>query len=405
MKNVSILFSIFLFVACSVDAGRDNKKTQSESEIAKPIDIDDKNIPEETKEDLSLSDTDLRASKFCVKQKPSDDLPKMKEYFSSEFISEKLQFDGLTGWIHGAAPRFGYYVFTYRSEDESDPMSFFKAEEFSLITKDPTVRNSLLSLRRHDKIRIFGKIKKTRSPLRHLEIESVEVLEDYEKSSEYNHKASLDLKNGDTALLFGKIHTVIADGKALVFEYKDIILPVFLTPDQYGLTRNTFRNDKVLLSVKAVSFGNRPAHLYLNGVTDNPLKVVNRMQDCHGSSTKLTGLLTRFEKSPQINRNIYAIKIVDKNGVERNFTLFPNVDFNDPTTNPNDRFRKLFMEISSKVEKAWNSEIDSISPSRNHSFNAKITIRAKGIMNIVSKTQANPQIYISDADDIEVEIK
>ncbi len=129
------------------------------------------------------------------------------------------------------------------------------------------------------------------------------------------------------------------------------------------------------------------------------------MQDCHGSSTELTGLLTRFEKSPQINRNIYAIKIVDENGVERNFTLFPNIDFNDPTTNPNDRFRKLFMEISSKVEKAWNSKIDSISQSRNHSFNANIIIRAKGIMNVVSKTQANPQIYISDADDIEIEIK
>lgn len=402
MRVLSLLTSVILCIACSTETTRNLEPKPSNPDES--IDLETKQ-EEKPNQDLSLGLPGWDDSKFCSPGNANTELPKMKQYFTKDLINSKLEGEGLVGWIHGAAPRFGYYVFTYRSEDENDPMAFFKAEEFSLITKDSEIINSLLSLSRHDKVRLFGKIKEIRSPIRHIEIDQIDVIERFKKSVSYNHKSSLNLRNGETKVLLGKIHTVVADGKALVFEYGDLVLPVFLRPNQYKLTENIYRNDKVLLSVKAVSFPNRPVHLYLDDKISNPIQVIDKIQDCHQKSITLTGVLTRFEKSPQINRNIYALKIVDPNGIERNFTLFPNVDFSDTTTDPNERFIELFNKISDKVDSAWTKELATITHSRNHSYNNKIVLRVKGIMNIISKNQANPQIYIKDAEDIQVSFK
>ena len=132
MRILSFLTSVLLCIACSTDTTRNLEPKPSNPDDS--IDLEAKQ-KEKPSRDLSLGVPGIDASKFCTSNGSDTKLPKMKQYFSTDFINSKLEDEGLVGWIHGAAPRFGYYVFTYRSEDDNDPMAFFKAEEFSLITK------------------------------------------------------------------------------------------------------------------------------------------------------------------------------------------------------------------------------------------------------------------------------
>ena len=76
-----------------------------------------------------------------------------------------------------------------------------------------------------------------------------------------------------------------------------------------------------------------------------------------------------------------------------------------PRTDPNERFAELFKRISDKVDSAWKKQLETVTQSRNHSYNNQIVVKVTGIMNIVSKTQANPQIYIRTLGDIQIFFK
>ena len=390
MQLTTIIFSVLLVFSCT-----------RQPRVETFVDDNSKS------DNLSLANENWENSKFCPEDPLMSDVEDMISGFPRDFIDKKLSSeDGLTGWVHGSASQMGYYVFTYRSEDKEDPMAFFKAEEFSLVSRDPEIQQLLSTLKRHDKISLKGQIIPSRSPLRHISVSSLKIIEPYKKRPfDYEYKTKLETQNGEILELFGKIHTVIADGKALVFEYGDLVVPVFVDPSLHGLTSDFYRNDKVALSVRAVKGPRRPLHFYLNKNAETPFKVIDRIKNCHGVTTELKGQLVKFDKSPQINRDIYAVKITDRNNVERNFTFFPDVSFsNPPTKEESEKFMSIFSKISAKVTKAWEENKDSAELARNHSVNPLIRISVSGRMNIVSKTQANPQIYITHPDDLIIEV-
>ena len=351
---------------------------------------------------LSAEKKRIIDSKFCPEDKNPKSPEPMPVFFSEKLLMDKLQGEGLVGWVHGSSKRMEYYVFTYRSEDPQDPMAFFKAEEFSLVAYDPKVRDVLTKLRRHDKIRLKGSLIQNRSPLRHIYVDKMAVIEPAKPAEPYIPKTTLNLQNGQVEYLFVKVHTTILDGKALVVEYGDLVLPVFVPEALNHLTADLFRNDKIMVSVRAVKSHRRPLHLYLNGRSASPLVKVDSMRSCHNFSTQLRGSLARFEKSPQINRIVYAVKVRDPNGIVRNFTLFPDVDNRLP--NADKRFRELFQAISNKVHAFWGKHKDSSVQDRNHKFNPRLQLAVSGRLVVISKTQANPQIYIKSPDDIRISI-
>src|SRR4051812_18307579 len=74
-------------------------------------------------------------------------------------IEKALATTGVEGWIHGASPEQGLYVFTYRN-----PKDFFDSLQMSLVSFNPEMLKKFATFSRHDKVRILGKFLKNPSP-------------------------------------------------------------------------------------------------------------------------------------------------------------------------------------------------------------------------------------------------
>ena len=72
-------------------------------------------------------------------------------------------------------------------------------------------------------------------------------------------------------------------------------------------------------------------------------------EECMRKRT-LEGYLVKFDRSPSIpNSDVYAVRIVDSNGIARNYTFFPGVS---PEKEPN-RFGEIFMNVTAKAQEIW----------------------------------------------------
>jgi hypothetical protein len=314
-------------------------------------------------------------------------------------IDDTLNKSGLTGWIHASNPGLGQFVFTYRSEDRSDPMAFFKAVEISLIPSSKVIRDELTKLNRHDKIRVHGILLDVPSVQRHILLQKINVLEVYSTTpdiSGYAHatKIPADLK-GKTEII-AKVHTSIVstDPKRegiLVIEYGDAVLPVRVKNS--SLVAGLYRNDKIKISFKLAGTPHSPTHLILDEKAAKPLSVLESIVDKHETKTPAKGLvgsLIMYPKSPQVRFDIYALNVVDSDGVARDFTL---LNF-DPV---------IFEAIRKSLDKIWTDNSKNIVKARNKWHQPKTILRIHGEFNIVSPNQANPQILLDSEKMIEIE--
>src|SRR5256885_2034905 len=92
-------------------------------------------------------------------------------------IEAKLTTTGVDGWIHGASPTQGLYVFTYRN-----PKDFFDFVEMSLVAPKPEILKQLETLNRHDKVRVKGEFMENPSPQKHIQIASIEMIKKFESA-------------------------------------------------------------------------------------------------------------------------------------------------------------------------------------------------------------------------------
>lgn len=344
----------------------------------------------------------LESSKFCsqdpnLKAPPKPYDPTPQHHFSTELIEEKLSGTGLTGWVHGAASYYSTYSITYRSEDKSDKMAFFKSEQYSLVPGSKEIRDLFKGLRRHDKITIYGKILKNSSSLTHIIVDRLEVIEKYPNPVENSYSFDdSQFKNLESFTLLGQVHAnsqVESRGRALIVDWKDILIPIAVPKALENRSAELIRGDIIQVTVKAVSTPHSTRHYVLDESSPAPLTVIDSIRLCHGQKRLVTGFLVKFEMSPAISTDVYAIRVMDSNGIARNFTLFPAVK--DP-----DQFVEIFKAVSEKAKKAWESSTDPGLPIRNFYGKQSVQIEAEGTLNIVSSEQANAQIYLESADQV-----
>ena len=350
----------------------------------------------DTRQDDSAPGFSLTASKFCgdeVPEIPKDPTPEY--HFDQKFINGKLAGKGLNGWIHGAVPTYQQYVFTYRKEDPSDFMAFFTAEQFSLVPSTPELAKTLATLKRHDKVRLYGSIFANGSPMIHIMLTGIDLVKPYDKPTDNTYNFDLSTLQGKkTFEAFGQVHATVASktlGQAVVLEYKDLIMPIAINPKHNDVAAKLYRGDIVNMAVKLVEHPHGPPHFETDDASPTGIQIIDPMLNCHNQPRTVTGYLAKFEKSPAISTDVYAVRVVDANGIGRNFTLFPSSQ--DP-----EQFGAVFMAVSAKAKAAWDADPSAPEVVRNFHKKESIRVTVTGKLNVVSTEQANAQVYIDSAD-------
>lgn len=291
----------------------------------------------------------------------------------------------LSGWVHGAVHDRGLYVFTWR-----DPNDFFTFVDFPIVPLTVDVATRLEKLKRHDAIVMKGTFIRNKAPLTHLRLEDFTVTKTYVSDEPLPGRKAVTNIPADVvgrSDLIAKVHAVAEDGRLLVMEYGDAVVPLFV-PDP-TLTAGLYRNDKIKVKFTIATFPPRPTHLWLDVAQPRPLEVMERLVDRHGKPFEADGVLVRFAKSPQITVDVYALEVTDADNVTREYTLL----------NQNDA---IFTTIREKLAAAWKSRPGEGLDGRNKLVNPHIWLHAKGTFNLIAPNQANAQILLDSADDITI---
>jgi hypothetical protein len=311
-------------------------------------------------------------------------------------VEKLLTTTGLKGEIHGASVHSKLFVLTYRSPD-----NFFENIQLPLTSVDSAIIATLTNLKRHQSFLVKGNFVENKAPIKHINVTSLELIKDYTSEVD-NHRHEYKGDLGDLVNLkefTGRVHATGAEGKMLVMEYKDRIVPVFVTePASQALVKDLYRGDLVKIRFYVRRSPESPTHISLEtqanlGPNEKALEVKDSLISHHGESVTKTGYLIKFPKSPLIKFNIYALLVEDADGSSIQFTV----------TNLEDM--DLFKKAREKMEKIWDENAASVENDRNKLVNRKVLITAKGTYNMIDRGQANPQIIIHDVNDIKFEIK
>jgi hypothetical protein len=299
-------------------------------------------------------------------------------------VEADLTGPGLQGWIHGAAADLNQFVFTYR-----DPADFFNHAEFSLIPADAAVLNALKTMKRHDEVLVFGKFNPGSSSQIHILVSKVQVVDAYDPGMPFpahTREAQLPQDLEKATSLLATVHAIGAGGEILVVEYKDAVVPIFVSDK--SLTKDLFRGDKIRVHYTIQKSPKHPAHLRLDPKATPAVELLDRIEAQHEQALTLEGSLVFFPKSPQLRFGIFALQVVDADGLKRNYTL---VNFEDP---------QIFSDIRTKLTQLWDGSTEQAINGRNCLIKQGLRIRAEGIGNVVSPNQANPQILLEGPNSI-----
>lgn len=299
-------------------------------------------------------------------------------------FEKDLNGNGVIGEVHGATSSLSLYVFSFR-----DPENFFDHVEFPLTTENETIRAELKKLGRHDSIKIRGKFLVNKAPIKHIDLSDLTVVKKFEGGLNvpaYKYQAKLPEDLVGKSELVGKVHAIAQEGKILVIEYKDAVIPVYVSDAKW--TKDLYRNDKIKMQYKIRSHPEQPTHVSLDVSKPNALTVTDSAVQMHGKPGAIEGYLILFPKSPQVLFNVFAVQHVDANGVKREFTL---VNFEDP---------KVFEKIRLQLQEWWDKNPGKIENARNKYINYNVKLRATGTFNVVDAGQANPQILLNGPEDL-----
>jgi len=307
-------------------------------------------------------------------------------------IGEQLRGEGLGGRIHSSVEDQGLFVFTWRH-----PNNFFINVQLPMTTESEGVAKTLATLKRHDFVVLKGDFVDNKSPIKHLRIDDIVRIEKWtglgsDRDYKYLEGIPEEIFSQDESVF--KVHAVANGGAVLVVEYKDRVFPVFNRQPQKAAA--LYRNDKVILKYEVRAEPLRPAHLEVDYSRDEPITVVEKITKGHGERFTLEGPLVMFAKSPQIKFNIFAVKLVDQDGEQRNYTITTDMA-QDPQF---DRFFKIL----ERLQKVWDEQSATAQYDRNKFVNLKIQIKVSGIKNVVSPSQANPQVFVEDLEELQVTV-
>lgn len=300
-------------------------------------------------------------------------------------LSQELNSTGLIGRIHGAAAQSQMFVMSVR-----EPTNFFSHREFSLIPQDVTTADILKKANRHDLVCIQGDLIANPSPQSHVMVNSAQIIEPWQQPegfAPYERQTDLPDEITNQTSFIGKVHAIDESGKILVMGYEDIVIPLFVSATEY--TEGLYRGDIVRLTYQIQQKPNQPIHLQLDTTVEQPIEVLDAIASWNGQPKTLTGKLVKFPQSPQLKFDVYAME-VDTQNIKRYFTLINFEDMNE------------FDNIRQKLANIWDKNSENAVSGRNKLINPKVTIEARGIANIVSTEQANPQILLKSAENVYV---
>lgn len=300
-------------------------------------------------------------------------------------IEAQLKGEGLGGWVHASVDDQMVFVFTWRK-----PGSFFTNVQLPMFSEDPQILKELQALSRHDQVILKGEFFENEAPLNHIKVSEVEVVKAFTGPSgdyEYDPTVMPEIVNNNK--MIAKVHIVANGGRVLVVEKEDRVIPVFNKDPQ--LTKDLFRNDKIELHYQVRLLPQQPSHIQVDDSVNQPIRVLEKISKGHGEPFEITGSLVMFPKSPQIIFNVFAVREQDNDGIHRNYTV---INFED---------MDLFEQIRLKFQEAWDQATDSAEYDRNKFINRKIQVTVRGVKNLVSPEQANPQVVPSSIEDIDIE--
>ncbi|MBE9048133.1 hypothetical protein IQ255_27685 [Pleurocapsales cyanobacterium LEGE 10410] len=298
-------------------------------------------------------------------------------------LSEELSSTGLIGRIHGAADQSQMYVMSVR-----EPDNFFNHREFSLISNGQKTTETINQLNRHDLVCVRGDLLNNPSPQQHIALNSIQVLEPWMQPEGFEPYARQVLPEELAAQtsLVGKVHAIDEEGKVLVVEYGDTVIPMFVSATKY--TQGLYRGDIIKLAYQTQQHPQQPVHLQLDTSAEQPVEIIDAIADWNGQQRTLTGSLVKFPQSPQLKFDVYAME-VDTQGIKRYFTL---INFENMAE---------FQNIRQKLAKIWDDNTATAVSGRNMLINPQVTIEATGIASIISPEQANPQILLDSAEQVQ----
>ena len=284
---------------------------------------------------------------------------------------------GLAVEVHGAPQDEGHYVGVVR-----DPKDFFKYEFYSLTSQDPGIQGFFKTMHRHDKIRVWGSLF-IEGPQKHIDVTRAVFEEKTEGLGEYERQSSFPADfPGENVPFLALVHYCNLEKRVLVVEYKDVILPVRLSPELK--LEDLYRNDLVEIKAKIVSYPQSPKHLMASAVVRK-----EAIAEVHGKPIDKTGVLVKFPKSSQVIFDVYAVQEILPQGLTRQYTV---VSFDDA---------ELFKKVRAKLGRFWDAgDAAQIRNARNKLMNPSVIVRIKGIANLVDRAQANPQIIVKNLEDV-----
>ncbi len=308
-------------------------------------------------------------------------------------VELKLKTSGLTGEIHGSNADSTLFVLTVR-----DPNDFFTNMQIPLATENEDLKTKLKELKRHQYYTVKGAFFDNKAPIKHINVTSLELSRDYKSeldANPYQYKTNINELKSKKEFI-GRIHAMAEEGKVLVMEYGDQIVPIVVTePSTQQLVKDFYRGDLVKVRIQVRNSPDAPLHVMLArqstlNLNEKPIELIESLVRTNGKPIVKTGVLVKFPKSPQINFNIYALLVEDPEGSTIQYTL---TNFEDPA---------VFKAVREKLEKLWNDHLGTEENNRNKLINRKVVIKAGGISNMVDQGQANPQILVNSVDDIEL---
>jgi len=297
-------------------------------------------------------------------------------------VQRQLASEGVVGHVHGTLIDAGMVVFTVR-----DAADFSNFQIFTLIF--PQADSTVQSLKRHDKLRIFGVLLKNPSQQRHIMVSKFEMLQP--SAIVYNYRPQTTLP----AALVGKkrivalVHAIDSDKGILVIDYRDVIVPVFVADvtTVSEVFAQLHRNDIVELPFVIRKHPRRPPHLELNGA----IKVVDAIVDRHGKTVTYEGYLTMFPDNAQTELNVFSLaKDEGIAGIERLYTM---TNFRDPGK---------FFRIIRLLQEVWDESIATVSVARNRYSNRDLRLRITGKIAVTRKNQVNPMLILKSRRAIEI---
>ena len=324
MKARAIIFcyALFSLAGCggAVDKGNNPPSGASSSSSSSSISSSSSSssgtpLPPE----FDLSEAQIQESIFC----PAGDNERGLTEWPAARSDDELEgiLNGQQGVrVHGAIPSGNIYVF--------GEGGFY----YSAYTRNPALAETFKTLKRNDGLTITANYTRTGSAQPHINVS--ELTRNFESDSTFKHQFDYSRFDGlESVTLLGSVHAVAGDGEVLVFNYEDIVIPVFVDEALHEEVSALWKFDKVLLDLSIQRIPGRPLHFYTRDDSDDAIRLVDAITDCDGVTTDLIGNIW------SLGAESYGIEVFDENKVYRSYLV---------TTG------------DSLVEEIWNQNLDKV---------------------------------------------